>query len=215
MDYGWVSSEYVTIGTQLVSPRATDAAADPGHPHGERVPPPGADGTLLAIVPIPGTQTSLAIVGYAISTAAAPRHAPARREPRRPKTPRRSTRPKTPRRSTGRSAEPDSGGLLIDRVQRRVWADDGEIPLTFQEFELLAFLSAHPAVVFSRADLVQRVWQPPEAPARPNVRSGSRTVDVHVSRLRRKLGPVYGQCLVTEHRAGYQFRPLAADVPCP
>ena len=102
MDYGWVSSEYVTIGTQLVSPRATDAAADPGHPHGERVPPPGADGTLLAIVPIPGTQTSLAIVGYAISTAAAPRHAPApspRPRPR-PKTPRRSTRPKTPRRST-------------------------------------------------------------------------------------------------------------------
>jgi DNA-binding response OmpR family regulator len=36
----------------------------------------------------------------------------------------------------------------------------------------------------------------------------SRTVDVHVSRLRRKLGPAYGQCLVTEHRAGYQFRPL-------
>ena len=95
---------------------------------------------------------------------------------------------------------PDSGGLLIDRVQRRVWADDGEILLTFQEFELLAFLSAHPAMVFSRADLVQRVWQPPQAPGRPNVQSGSRTVDVHVSRLRRKLGPVYGQCLVTEHR---------------
>ncbi len=73
-----MSSEYVTIGTQLVGgPLATDAAADPGHPHDERVPPPGADGTLLAIVPIPGTQTSLAIVGYAISTAAAPRHAPA------------------------------------------------------------------------------------------------------------------------------------------
>jgi DNA-binding winged helix-turn-helix (wHTH) protein len=209
MDYDWVSSEYVTIGTQLVSPRATDAAADPGHPHGERVPPPGADGTLLAIVPIPGTQTSLAIVGYAISTAAAPRHAPVPQDA----APEHPAQDAAPERTAAR--EPDSGGLLIDRVQRRVWADDGEIPLTFQEFELLAFLSAHPAVVFSRADLVQRVWQPPEAPARPNVRSGSRTVDVHVSRLRRKLGPVYGQCLVTEHRAGYQFRPLAAVVPCP
>ena len=178
-------------------------------------------------MPIPGTQTSLAIVGYAISTAAAPRHAPA--APGKPQPPRLSTRPETPRLSTrpkavapttGRPAQtgmpgPDSGGLLIDRVQRRVWADDGEIPLTFQEFELLAFLSAHPAMVFSRADLVQRVWQPPQAPGRPNVQSGSRTVDVHVSRLRRKLGPVYGQCLVTEHRAGYQFRPLAAGVPCP
>ena len=199
MDYSRVSSEYVTIGTQLLSPPAAEAAADPGHPHGERVPPPGADGTLLAIVPIPGTQTSLAIVGYAISTA----------EDGGPED-KAAAGPA----QTGMPG-PDSGGLLIDRVQRRVWTDDGEIPLTFQEFELLAFLSAHPAVVFSRAALVQRVWQLPEAPGRPNVRSGSRTVDVHVSRLRRKLGPVYGQCLVTEHRAGYQFRPIAADVPCP
>ena len=35
----------------------------------------------------------------------------------------------------------------------------------------------------------------------------SRTVDVHVSRVRHKLGPRYGQCLVTEYRVGYQFRP--------
>jgi DNA-binding response OmpR family regulator len=84
---------------------------------------------------------------------------------------------------------------------------------------LLAFLSAHPATVFGRADLVERVWRPetrPEtrpdaAPDRRNIRRDSRTVDVHVSRLRRKLGPVYGQCLVTEHRAGYQFRPKG---PC-
>jgi DNA-binding response OmpR family regulator len=53
---------------------------------------------------------------------------------------------------------------------------------------------------------VQHVWS--EAPDRRNVRRNSRTVDVHVSRLRRKLGPMHGQCLVTEHRAGYQFRPL-------
>ncbi|HWN62004.1 MAG TPA: winged helix-turn-helix domain-containing protein, partial [Streptosporangiaceae bacterium] len=103
---------------------------------------------------------------------------------------------------------PGHGGLLIDRVQRRVWTDGGEIPLTFQEFELLAFLSSHPGRVFSRADLVTQVW--PDVPDRRNVRRDSRTVDVHISRLRRKLGPVHGQCLVTEHRAGYQFRPLAA-----
>jgi len=180
----------------------------PGRPWGERVPPPGADGTLLAIVPIPGTQTSLAIVGYAISTASAPHQQPAAPAP--------DLRP-------GLDPSPSldvASGLLIDRAQRRVWADGGEIPLTFQEFELLAFLSAHPAEVFSRADLLRLVWEPPDEPGRepqrpPSVRAGTRTVDVHVSRLRRKLGPAYGQCLVTEHRAGYQFRPLSADVPFP
>ena len=54
--------------------------------------------------------------------------------------------------------------------------DGEEVTLTFQEFELLAFLSAHPATVFTRADLVQRVWQRDFA-------ADSRTVDVHVSRL--------------------------------
>ncbi len=185
---------------------------DPGHPWGEH---PGADGTLLAIVPIPGTQTSLAIVGYAISTAAAPHRQPAARG-----VPASEDLAAQPGRTAPAS---DLDGLLIDRVQRRVWADGGEIPLTFQEFELLAFLSAHPAEVFSRADLLRLVWQPPDQPSEPgpaaireprrplSARVGTRTVDVHVSRLRRKLGPDYGQCLVTEHRAGYQFRPLSAD----
>jgi DNA-binding response OmpR family regulator len=148
------------------------------------VPPPGRDATLLAVVPIPGTGTSLAIVGYAISTSGAP---------------------ETAARQPDLVAQP-AARLLVDHAQRRVWADGAEISLTFQEFELLAFLSAHPAAVFSRADLVKHVWS--DGPDRPNVRRDSRTVDVHVSRLRRKLGPVHGQCLVTEHRAGYQFRPL-------
>jgi len=46
---------------------------------------------------------------------------------------------------------------------------------------------------------VQRVWQRDFA-------ADSRTVDVHVSRLRHKLGPAYGKYLVTEYRVGYQFR---------
>jgi len=131
-------------------------------------------------VPIPGTQTSLAIVGYAISTSGGP--APAAGQPDLP-------------------AEPASN-LLIDHPRRRVWIDGTEVALTFQEFELLAFLSAHPATVFSRADLVQRVWQ-------RRFQEDSRTVDVHVSRLRHKLGPAYGRCLVTEYRVGYMFRPPA------
>ena len=94
-------------------------------------------------------------------------------------------------------------------MQRRVWAGDREIALTFQEFELLSFLTAHPAKVFSRADLVRQVWHHDLTLDSRTVRRDSRTVDVHISRVRQKLGPVYGQCLVTEYRVGYQFRPPA------
>jgi hypothetical protein len=147
---------------------------------------PASDGTLLAVVPIPGTGTSLAIVGYPVpgpgAVAGAECSVPA---------------------GTLLVGPPDDGGrsgLLLDHDQRRVWADGAEVALTFQEFELLAFLAAHPVTVFSRADLVREVWQRDFA-------ADSRTVDVHVSRLRHKLGRRYGQCLVTEYRVGYQFRP--------
>ena len=73
---------------------------------------------------------------------------------------------------------------------------------------MLAFLSAHPATVFTRADLVDQVWHRDLGHDGPPVPRDSRTVDVHISRLRRKLGPRHGQCLVTEYRVGYQFRPL-------
>jgi DNA-binding response OmpR family regulator len=147
----------------------------------------GSDGTLLAVVPIPGTGTSLAIVGYPVpagleDTAAGTVPVPAA-DPV----------------AAGRPAS-ERTGLRLDHDQRRVWVDGAEVPLTFQEFELLAFLAAHPATVFSRADLVREVWQ-------RDFGADSRTVDVHVSRLRHKLGPSYGKCLVTEYRVGYQFRP--------
>ena len=193
MDYWRVPHGHLAIGTRLLG---LPAAEEQGYPWDEHVPPPGRDATLLAVVPIPGTGTSLAIVGYAISTSV-PNQAPA---PDQAQTRAPDQAPDQP----DLAAEP-AAGLLIDRVQRRVWADGAEVPLTFQEFELLAFLSARPATVFSRADLVKHVW--PDGPDRRNVRRDSRTVDVHVSRLRRKLGPVHSQCLVTEHRAGYQFRP--------
>ena len=160
------------------------------HPWDEQVPPPGQDATLLAVVPIPGTGTSLAIVGYVVGTSAASPAVPSASHP--------ATSPGHP--AMLRTQHPSGSGLRLDHVQRRVWADGQEIQLTFQEFELLAFLSAHPATVFSRADLVQRVWQ-------RRFEADSRTVDVHVSRLRHKLGPVYGRCLVTEYRVGYMFRP--------
>jgi DNA-binding winged helix-turn-helix (wHTH) protein len=196
----------VTAATQLAGwpppsgrPEATQEHAGAGSapPWDEQVPPPGRDATLLAVVPIPGTGTSLAIVGYAIATSAAPPGSP----PDGAAAPAGS--PATPH-----AVQPSSSGLRLDHVQRRVWTDGDEVQLTFQEYELLAFLTAHPATVFTRADLVDQVWHHDLGDGGQPVPRDSRTVDVHVSRLRHKLGPRYGQCLVTEYRVGYQFRPL-------
>jgi hypothetical protein len=170
----------VQIAAQLIGGAEARDATDLGQPElGYAVPMPNADGTLLAVVPIPGTGTSMAIVGYPVIVPGG-----------------------LPATAGVNAAEPHPlrSGLLLDHDQRRVWVDGTEVVLTFQEFELLAFLSAHPSTVFTRSDLVTRVWQRDFA-------ADSRTVDVHVSRLRHKLGPAYGRYLVTEYRVGYQFRP--------
>jgi DNA-binding winged helix-turn-helix (wHTH) protein len=241
MEYRKVSSGYVTVGSQLVSRRETldDLFSQPdaepgGNPWDERVPPPGRDGTLLAIVPIPGTGTSLAIVGYAIATAtgatatgatatgattggAATNGAATNGATASGATANGAGHQDRPAESDPATEPRADAGVRLDHVQRRAWAGGREIMLTFQEFQLLAFLTAHPATVFRRADLVEQVWRRDIAPARRDtardaraVARDSRTVDVHVSRLRQKLGPVYGQCLVTEYRVGYQYRPPAA-----
>jgi hypothetical protein len=181
-------------------------------------PLPGREGTLLAVVPVPGTDTALAIVGYAVPASGAP-------------LPQVGPRPASQLSSV---AAPQPGsGLVLDRLQRRVWADGREITLTFQEFELLAFFTANLGQVFSRAELLREVWDQRGDGRHGNSQlgdlergdrqygdrqygdsqrgdlQGGRTVDVHVSRLRRKLGRPYGRCLITEFRVGYQFRPPA------
>ena len=163
------------IGTRMLGRTEADIAADASAIGPDASRPPSPNGILLAVVPIPGTGTSLAIVGYPVTT---PVGGPDVADP-------------------PAGADP---GLLLDHEQRRVIVDGVEVALTFQEFELLAFLAGHPATVFSRSDLLRKVWQ-------RDFTADSRTVDVHVSRLRRKLGPAYGRCLVTEYRVGYQFRP--------
>ena len=175
------------IGAQLLGGAEARDVADPGQPEqGRTVPRPKADGTLLAVVPIPGTGTSMAIVGYPVTAPGAPAAS--------------ALAASAQAEADEAERHPQRSGLLLDHDQRRVWVDGAEVALTFQEFELLAFLSAHPSTVFSRSDLVSRVWQRDFA-------TDSRTVDVHVSRLRHKLGPAYGRYLVTEYRVGYQFRP--------
>jgi Transcriptional regulatory protein, C terminal len=178
-------------------------AAGPGAPVVAR---PGSDGTLLAVVPIPGTGTSLAIVGYPVTTpGAVPGLVPAAGQGAGDEAAADAQAGSVTGVAglvTGAATTAEGAGLLLDHEQRRLWVDGAEVPLTFQEFELLAFLAAHPATVFGRADLVREVWQ-------RDFTADSRTVDVHVSRLRHKLGPFYGKCLVTEYRVGYQFRPPA------
>ena len=193
--------------TQLLAWSWLSAPPGPqdGRPWDERVPPPDGDATLLAVVPIPGTGTSVAIVGYVIAAPAAGHHAagaPGTAPAAGVAPPGAAAADREPR-----GKRPAGSGLRLDHLQRRVWVDGDEIQLTFQEFELLAFLAAHPATVFTRADLVERVWHRNLGPDGRPVPQDSRTVDVHVSRVRRKLGPRYGQYLVTEYRVGYQFRP--------
>jgi hypothetical protein len=190
-------------GTRTLGRAEPDAGTGPGDAGhlGPGAPPalapwPPANGTLLAVVPVPGTGTSLAIVGYPLPGPGALAGAETSVQAR-------LVAGDTFPAGTLLAGPPDDGGrngLLLDHDQRRIWVDGAEVALTFQEFELLAFLAAHPATVFSRADLVREVWQRDFA-------ADSRTVDVHVSRLRHKLGRRYGRCLVTEYRVGYQFRP--------
>ena len=217
-----MSRGYLAVETQLLNrPDLPDHLdREPVWPL-EQVPPPGQDATLLAVVPIPGTGTSLAIVGYAIATSGAPAAAATPDVPVQSGAGTSGTEPERP--PAAQAGETETAGLRLDQLQRRVWADGREVMLTFQEFELLSFLTARPAQVFSRPDLVARVWGcVPSQGKRTRqhrgrvskqegraVQDDSRTVDVHISRIRTKLGRRYGQCLVTEYRVGYQFRPLA------
>ena len=95
----------------------------------------------------------------------------------------------------------DRGSLRIDPSRRRVELDGGEVPLTPLEFEILAALASEPGVVFTREQLMDRVWGYRDY-------AGGRVVDSHVARLRRKLQED-GQeprFIRTVHGVGYAFQ---------
>jgi DNA-binding response OmpR family regulator len=98
------------------------------------------------------------------------------------------------------------GGLVIDRAAHEVVLDGRLITLTAKEFALLAFLAANRGRVFSREALLGRVWG-----ARYD--GGARTVDIHVRRLRAKLGQALP--LETLRGAGYKLRAPAEAVEAP
>jgi DNA-binding response OmpR family regulator len=97
----------------------------------------------------------------------------------------------------------DLGVLTIDESTYTARLEGRPLDLTYKEFELLKFLAQHPGRVFTRSHLVQEVWG-------YDYFGGTRTVDVHVRRLRAKLGPEHESLIGTVRNVGYKFvRPAA------
>jgi len=99
--------------------------------------------------------------------------------------------------------EPDRlriGRLEIDLTGRTVTVGGQSVDLTPKEFDLLVFLAEHPGRVFGRETLLEKVWG-------YDYLGDSRTVDVHVQRLRRKLeeDPHHPRFLLTVRSIGYKF----------
>ncbi|MGW3074386.1 MULTISPECIES: winged helix-turn-helix domain-containing protein [unclassified Kitasatospora] len=101
-----------------------------------------------------------------------------------------------------RPVRPAGRGIAVDTERRNAYVDGRLLDLTYLEFELLAHLTEHPQRVHTRDHLVSAVW------GYGHVGDG-RTVDVHVARLRRKLGPAYRDTIVTVRRVGYKYTPAA------
>ena len=91
-----------------------------------------------------------------------------------------------------------SGEVVVDDATYTAKLGGRPLDLTFKEFELLKFLAQHPGRVFSRQQLLQEVWG-------YDYFGGTRTVDVHVRRLRAKLGPEHEMLIGTVRNVGYRF----------
>jgi len=96
-----------------------------------------------------------------------------------------------------------AGGIVIDDAAYSVLLDGEPLDLTYTEFELLKYLVQHPGRVFSREHLLADVWG-------YDYYGGTRTVDVHVRRLRAKLGTEHEALIGTVRNVGYRFSPDAA-----
>ena len=91
-----------------------------------------------------------------------------------------------------------SGDVSIDEATYTARLKGNVLDLTFKEFELLKYLAQHPGRVFTRAQLLQEIWG-------YDYFGGTRTVDVHIRRLRSKLGPEFEAIIGTVRNVGYRF----------
>jgi DNA-binding response OmpR family regulator len=97
-----------------------------------------------------------------------------------------------------------SGEVVVDDATYTAKVSGRSLDLTFKEFELLKFLAQHPGRVFSRQQLLQEVWG-------YDYFGGTRTVDVHVRRLRAKLGTEHEALIGTVRNVGYKLDQQVAD----
>jgi two-component system alkaline phosphatase synthesis response regulator PhoP len=102
---------------------------------------------------------------------------------------------------TGQGSRPELieyGDLVLNLETYQAAISGQPLDLTYMEYELLKFLSAHPGKVFTRETLLSRVWG-------YEYYGGARTVDVHVRRLRAKLGEEHANLIQTVRSVGYRF----------
>lgn len=92
------------------------------------------------------------------------------------------------------------GEIAIDEHSYTAKIKGRSLDLTYKEFELLKYLVQHPGRVFTRSQLLQEVWG-------YDYFGGTRTVDVHIRRLRAKLGPEHEALIGTVRHVGYRFNP--------
>ena len=97
-----------------------------------------------------------------------------------------------------------AGELVIDEHSYSAKLRGRPLDLTYKEFELLKYLAQHPGRVFSRAQLLQEIWG-------YDYFGGTRTVDVHVRRLRAKLGTEHEALIGTVRNVGYKLDQQVAD----
>ena len=90
-----------------------------------------------------------------------------------------------------------AGALRIDLEKKLVFAGDNQIAFSKKEYEVLSLLASHPGQIFSREDLINELWK--DAPYVLD-----RTVDVHIARIRSKLGE-YKNCITNRSGFGYVF----------
>lgn len=89
--------------------------------------------------------------------------------------------------------------MTINLATYQVYIDDKPVDLTLMEYSLLSFLATHPSRAYSRETLLHRVWGFEYC-------GGTRTVDVHIRRVRSKVGPQVAAHIVTIRGVGYLFR---------
>jgi len=99
-----------------------------------------------------------------------------------------------------------SGEVVIDEDSYTAQIKGRTLDLTFKEFELLKYLAQHPGRVFSRSQLLQEIWG-------YDYFGGTRTVDVHIRRLRSKLGPEFESVIDTVRNVGYRFTQNGSQTP--